>query len=374
MRFILGTLLFPATFDELKSGQKMLACRPGSYRKVLDRLLQAARVLDEGGFEGISFSEQHANVESAVESNTNPIMLDLFVAAHTKRLKVGQLGMVLSANHPWRIAEDIALLDQMSGGRAFCGFSRGNATRWVNMFAQHFNIEAAQSDKGDSDERNMRAVKEAWSIIKAAWTSDLVNIQGEFWRVPAPDTKWTFTPTRTLGGGLDENGILTAIGAVPRPVQQPHPRVFAPLAFRMTTAKFWVGEGGTAVCYTERNDFMQTAHRVLSEELPADGKRRYPVLAPGCVLIMAKTREEAQKLREDTEWLFNYAYGVPPFNVPMGRVLFGTPDDVSRQIEELTKIIPFEDMFVRAELGLHDPKVDIGMLELFCEKVVPRFQ
>ena len=342
---------------------------------MLQKLRDVAILADEGGIEGISYSEQHANIEGVTEVSTNPLLLDAYLAGHTKRLKVGQLGLVLTANHPLRIAEDIALVDQISGGRAFCGFARGNARRWVNTFSQHFGTEATDSDKSAADEQNLRAVKEAWAIIKAAWTKNTFSHKGEFWTVPAEGAKWSFPPTTILGAGMDGDGMVQEIGCVPRLLQKSLPRIFTPLAFRMTTAVFWVSEGATAVCFASRDDFMQTAYRLLKETQEKSAHANgHPPLAPGIFLMLGKTKEDAAQIRADYDWLFDFAYSVPPFNVPMGRILSGTPDDVSRQLEDLQKLFPFEELFIWHNLGMHDDALGQRSIELFVEKVMPRFK
>lgn len=374
LRFYLDAFMYPGRVREFQDGLRMSGSDPVRYQRLLDKLRDTAIVADEGGFEGLCFSEQHANIEGVTEVSTNPVLLDSFVASHTNRIKVGQLGLVLTANHPLRIAEDVATLDQIVGGRSFCGFTRGNAKRWVNVFSQHFGAAATDSDKSEADELNLRAVKEAWAIIKKAWTQDTFSHKGEFWTVPAPDTPWGFPPTQCRGQGMAADGTLTEIGLVPRPVQKPHPRVFTPLAFRMTTALFWVGQGGTAVCFADRDDFMRTAYDVLTEEAEKAGLvREAGPLAPGAFLMVGKTREEAETLRADFAWLFDHAYSVPPYNIPMGRVFLGTPDEVSKQIEDLLKIAPFDEIFVWHNLGLHDDSLAMKSVELFAKEVLPRF-
>jgi alkanesulfonate monooxygenase SsuD/methylene tetrahydromethanopterin reductase-like flavin-dependent oxidoreductase (luciferase family) len=374
MKFYLDAFMFPGKVEEFKSGLKFTGSDPERYQTVLHKLRDVAILADEGGIEGICFSEQHSNIEGVIEVSTNPLLLDAYLAGHTKRLKVGQLGLVLTANHPLRIAEDIALLDHISGGRAFCGFARGNAKRWVNTFSQHFGTEATDSDKSAVDEQNLRAVKEAWAIIKAAWTNRTFSHKGEFWTVPAENTSWNFNATAVLGGGMDPDGRLREIGCVPRPLQKQLPRLFTPLAFRMTTAVFWVSEGATAVCFASNDEFMQTAHRVLTETAEKAGRSNgRAVLAPGIFLMVGKTKSEAEQLRADYEWLFKFAYSVPPFNVPIGRVVMGTPDEVTRQIEDLQKLVPFEECFIWHNLGIHDDALGSKSIELFVEKVLPRF-
>ena len=64
-----------------------------------------------------AFTEHHFHIEGFELSN-NPVLLDLYFAMQTKRIRVGQLGIVLPASNPIRVAEDIAMLDHMTGGRA----------------------------------------------------------------------------------------------------------------------------------------------------------------------------------------------------------------------------------------------------------------
>jgi alkanesulfonate monooxygenase SsuD/methylene tetrahydromethanopterin reductase-like flavin-dependent oxidoreductase (luciferase family) len=374
MKFFLNAQPFGATRADFESGVTMAGSDPERFARTLELTLETARMADEGGFEGICFSEQHANVEGLPEVTTNPILFDAALAAQTKRLKVGQLGLTLSAHHPLRVAEDLAMLDHMTNGRMFCGFTRGNATRWVNTLGLPFGTTIAQSDKSAADERNLRAIQEAWQIIKLAWTNPTFSYEGEFWTIPAPDTHWGYDVTATYGQGMDADGRLREIGIVPRPLQQPFPRVFTPLAFRMTTALFWIGEGATAVCYASKDEFLKTAWDVLGERAETAGHpREAPVLAPAAFLLVGKDHAEVDTLREDYDWLMRTVYSVPPFNVPAGRMLIGTADEVSRQIEELSAVIPFEEMFVWHNIGLHDPAVASSSLEIFMERVMPRF-
>ena len=80
-------------------------------------------------------------------------MLDTFVAMRTQNLKVGQLAIVLPAHHPLQVAEDVAILDQMTKGRAYVGFARGYQSRWVNTLGQPMGLSATSSDKSEQSNR-----------------------------------------------------------------------------------------------------------------------------------------------------------------------------------------------------------------------------
>jgi alkanesulfonate monooxygenase SsuD/methylene tetrahydromethanopterin reductase-like flavin-dependent oxidoreductase (luciferase family) len=372
LKFYFYAQPFAASLAEMDDGIRFAGSDPQRFQRLLVRMTEYAVQADEAGFEGMCWSEQHANVEGIPENTTNPILLGAHMGARTTRLKVGQLGMTLSANHPLRIAEDLAILDQLTNGRMFCGFTRGNATRWVNTYGQYYGVTATESDKSKADEVNLRAIQEAWLIIKSAWTKDTFRVDGEFWQVPGRDIHWGYEPTLKHGGGMDPDGTLVEMGIAPRPLQS-NPRVFGPISRRLTTAKFWASEGGTAVSYADDDDFLKMAAGVLAEEAAASGHKDVAALAPGAFLILGKTQEEAAELRAGYEDLFKRFYSIPPFNVPMGRVLFGTVDDVSRQIEDLQKIADFEELFVWHNIGTLADDLERSAFDLFSEKVLPRF-
>jgi alkanesulfonate monooxygenase SsuD/methylene tetrahydromethanopterin reductase-like flavin-dependent oxidoreductase (luciferase family) len=169
------------------------------------------------GFEGILFTEQHGNLEGVHEVTNNPILLDLFIAAHTQSIKVGQCGICLPFANPLRVAEDIANLDQMTKGRALAGFSRGNTSRWADQYGQHLGMKVATSDKSETDERNFRAFAECWEIIHRAWTQDSFAFSGEFWTFPVSGTKYPYPPAMQWGDSVDSEGNLLSVGDVPRP-------------------------------------------------------------------------------------------------------------------------------------------------------------
>ncbi len=74
------------------------------------------------GFEGIFFSEHHFGQGRLTPS---PNILIAAVAARTRTLRLGAMGMVLPLYEPWRVAEEVAMLDHLSGGRLEMGFSSG---------------------------------------------------------------------------------------------------------------------------------------------------------------------------------------------------------------------------------------------------------
>ncbi|HEY6795869.1 MAG TPA: LLM class flavin-dependent oxidoreductase [Kineosporiaceae bacterium] len=52
-------------------------------------------------------------------------MLGLYLALQTQHIRVGEMANVLPCRHPIRLAEDLAMPDHMTRGRAFVGIARG---------------------------------------------------------------------------------------------------------------------------------------------------------------------------------------------------------------------------------------------------------
>ena len=67
------------------------------------------------GFQSFWLTEHHFQPEGA-EMSPNPLMVQMSVAAHTKRVRLGQAANIIVWHHPVRLAEQIAILDVISGG------------------------------------------------------------------------------------------------------------------------------------------------------------------------------------------------------------------------------------------------------------------
>ena len=98
------------------------------YQALIRDMPTIVRAADELGLWGISSIEHHFHSEG-YEVGPNPGLLNAHWAAITKRIRVGQLGYTMSAQNPFRVAEDVAVLDHLAEGRSFCGFARGYQAR-----------------------------------------------------------------------------------------------------------------------------------------------------------------------------------------------------------------------------------------------------
>lgn len=116
---------------------------------------------------------------------SDPFTLLAALAARTERLRLATAVLLLPLHHPLEVAERVATLDELSGGRVSLGVGSGwNQTEYA-AFGASLRERAARMD-------------ESLALLRRLWTEEDVSGDGRFWRFPA-------------------------ITLQPRPVQSPHP-------------------------------------------------------------------------------------------------------------------------------------------------------
>ncbi len=365
----------------------MAGLRGYLYQQMLREVLEQVRLADDLGYDSVSFTEHHFHIEGFELSN-NPVLLDLYFGLQTKRIRVGQLGIVLPAANPIRVAEDIAMLDQMTNGRACAGFARGYQRRWVDVMAQQTHgIHGALPHHHDAiDAANRAAFEENFAIIKKAWTEPMLAYQGKYWKIPPGETPWTLEATLRWGQGV-ENGILKSVGVVPKPVQKPYPPIFQPFASSERSIRWCAKEGVTAI--------LPPMHRVHEEKLFAvyaevSGRPLGQGMGLLRDVIIADSDEEAVRLWKDSgifsgrAWFepFGFRQGVidpvtgvgptPEQSVELGYALVGTVDTVTRNLERIKSRLPLDWLFCYTYNSLVPHGVLMKSIERFWTQVIPR--
>ena len=99
-------------------------------------------VAEQAGFTTVWCTEHHFAHNGYLNATPNPILMGAHLGAHFDRIRVGQAPVVLPDWHPLRVAEDVALLDNMTLGRVDFGAGRGTNERTCIQF----NINADKRD------------------------------------------------------------------------------------------------------------------------------------------------------------------------------------------------------------------------------------
>jgi alkanesulfonate monooxygenase SsuD/methylene tetrahydromethanopterin reductase-like flavin-dependent oxidoreductase (luciferase family) len=277
------------------------------------------------------------------------------------------------------------MLDHMTGGRANAGFARGYQRRWVDVMAQQTHgIHGALPHQHDAvDEANRAAFEESFRIIKAAWTEDLLAYPGRYWRIPPGETPWTLGATERWGAGVTD-GVVRAVGVVPKPLQKPHPPLFQPFASSERSIRWCAEEGVTAILPPLHPELEARLVRLYAEVSGRPVGDGVGVLRD---VIVAPTEEEAMALWADSglfcgrEWfepfgfsrgLVDPATGKAPELRESGLALVGTPDAVTRQLERLRARLPVRWLFAWTYNGLVPHAKLMRSIESFATTVLPR--
>ncbi|MBM3218410.1 MAG: LLM class flavin-dependent oxidoreductase [Candidatus Rokubacteria bacterium] len=161
---------------------------PEKGQRVYAEHLEQMALYEEYGFEAICINEHHAKPYGLMPS---PNLVAAALTQRTRTIKIGLLGNLPALHgHPVRLAEEVAMLDLMSGGRIISGFVRGVPQEYL----------ALSVPLGDARER----MREAWDLVIKAWTS----------REPFEWRGKYFSYDRVC--------------IWPRPLQQPHPPIVLP--------------------------------------------------------------------------------------------------------------------------------------------------
>jgi iturin family lipopeptide synthetase A len=97
---------------------------PGTETKAAyDLMLEACRRADRHGFLAAWFPERHFDEFGAL--SPNPALLAAAAARETTKLRLRAGSIVLPLHHPVRVAEEWALVDQLSTGRVEVAFASG---------------------------------------------------------------------------------------------------------------------------------------------------------------------------------------------------------------------------------------------------------
>ena len=120
------------------------------------------------GFDSLWALEHHF---TGYAMSPSPTQLLSYFAGRTKRLALGTAVIVLPWHDPVRVAEEIALLDVLSGGRCIFGFGRGAAS--VEYAGMRVPMEEARA----------RFVESA-KIVVEALSHESFEWDGEFHKIP----------------------------------------------------------------------------------------------------------------------------------------------------------------------------------------------
>jgi len=362
------------------------------YIQILDEARDIAVYCDKNGWDSIWFTEHHLNHEG-MESCANPLMMGTDIAARTNKIRIGQACNVITFWNPIRLAEDIAILDNLSNGRVEVGVGRGIYGRE----ALHLNIEADLKDQS----KNKRLFEETLTIMRKAWTEKFFSHQGEFYTYPSPDFVWQHDMSPPNEDFMDlKTNKLKKISVVPQPYQKPHPPIWQ-VVDSPSSIERAAEIGINCIMWIPTVKSLKKRFEIYKNAKSKTEKKDVPMGEGICLvrdLFIADTMEKAKELAG--EQMVNYMRWVchwrglgshmdPGEELPKTEhkldllsyeflhkrnMLFGTAEYVIEKIEELKSELNLQNLQVWSNFPGVKHEHCMRSIKLFTEKVMPHFK
>ena len=330
---------------------------PDNDFAVIDDALREAQLCEELGLDAVWLTEHHF---SGGVAYVDPSTFGAAVAAGTTRITIGFAVAQMALHHPVRLAEQVALLDNLSRGRIILGIGRGTRGNFYEY--RGFGIP--------SEEAHERLL-EAEEILLHIWTTSNYKHQGKYWQLDLPVLR-------------------------PQPYQKPHPPVVRGCV-RLESVLDMARQGRPVLLSYHGNDTLRQyldQYRQTMAETGYDEESIARNLENSWVLrnvVVAETDAEAQAigLPAYDGWM-EHAKGISSrLNTPIEKafvkalrsgergsrstIICGSPATVCEELEELRKI-GIGGLIIYFRVGPMSRDAAENSLRLFAQKVAPQFQ
>ncbi|WP_454301482.1 putative FMN-dependent luciferase-like monooxygenase [Salana multivorans] len=181
------------------------------YRNATEQIVRAEAL----GFHSAWVAQHHFHADEG--GLPSPAVFLASVAPLTRRIRLGFGVITLPLEHPLRVAEDLAVLDEISGGRVEVGFGTGGTPSSFRAFGHD-----------PADRRRIYA--EYLDTVTQAWAGAELGDPTNQLYPPAPtllQRQWeaTFSVEGGARAGAGGNGLLLS-RSQPRPEDHPHARLW----------------------------------------------------------------------------------------------------------------------------------------------------
>lgn len=321
------------------------------YQDMLDSLPWA----EELGFTSVHSTEHHFQFDGHCPS---PLIALTAAAARTEEMRICTNVLLVPMYSPVRLAEDVAVIDNVTNGRFTLGVAPGYASE---EFAGHMVPYPER----------FRRFEEALDLMQAAWTQDTFEFDGEFFKVP---------PT----------------SLAPKPVQSPHPPIWygvsGPKLLRRAAKRHCTLVASPRHTTAELKEhfrayedaaaefgFTPTERPAMKGVFVADTKEKAEAIAGPAVthlfvnLYGKKSAQGERPLRNDSGQVITDMQQVD-FETFKSRYVIGDPDSARAQLEELRDELALTELTCWMHLPGIAQKDARHSMELFAHEVMPAFK
>lgn len=338
--------------------------RDRSHPDPYHQAYELAVLAEENGIDMVTTGHHHFRPGN----QSDPLTFMATVAARTSKIRVTTGIFILPIQHPLQVAEQVATIDEASGGRITLGVGTG----WFPPEYENYGVRFA--DRGKRMEESLQILRKVWTEENVSWHSDLFS--------------------------------FSEVTVHPRPVQRPNPplwvaggsKVAVQRAARLGDAWMWgpvenLSRGGglcdiyTAQCaelgrpstvVLRRFGWMKSTRREVEESV-------LPAYCKGLVDHWRGPVSTDPHMNEERALIERIDGGenVSPAEIVRDRVLWGSPDDVIEQIERFRRKTACD--WINIGFGQGQPSEDsvydfIGtpedhkeIIRLMGKEVIPHF-
>jgi alkanesulfonate monooxygenase SsuD/methylene tetrahydromethanopterin reductase-like flavin-dependent oxidoreductase (luciferase family) len=303
---------------------------------VYDRAIDRVKIMDGAGYDAVWLAEHHFSTYSVCPSVH---IMGMHLAHLTENVRIGTAVSLAAFYHPLRLAEELALLDNLSGGRVNAGFGRGFDRTEMSAF-------------GVEMDESYDRFRENVDIVLQAWQTERLTYHGKY-------------------------HSYEDIEVLPKPAQDPMPTW---VAASSPAAVEWAAQQGHAILMDPHSSHAEIASKyaVFKETLRCRGLTNDRPTPMARLLAIAATDAEAEAIaRQGAEWTVgSYAgpkKGGPPSDLEPGElveryvndvIIHGSPAKVADQLKELEETMPLD--YLLASILSHETFIRL------TDEVIPR--
>jgi alkanesulfonate monooxygenase SsuD/methylene tetrahydromethanopterin reductase-like flavin-dependent oxidoreductase (luciferase family) len=328
----------------------------GPQRDYMTRLVDFLVESEARGFDSVWANEHHFHPFGGLLPSP-PIMLAA-VAQRTKRVRLGTSVICVPLHNPIEIAEQLAMVDLMSGGRVDFGFGRG--------FVLH-DYDVLGIPSADAQARLFDAIE----VILKAWSGRPFTHAGSHYNFPIETEVWpqplqeptpplwmaaTGDPTSFAYAGVQGYNLLTVAWVKPLPQ----------LANLIETYRSSLRGDGTQI---------GVHYQVVVAEDGPEARRLMGEALQTYAVSQASARTKGQaNARVHAGAGPNEGPPDVPRLIADGRILAGTPDEVAWQLEQARDLLGMTIVDCNFYFGGMPFNAAQRSLRLFGDHVIPRLR
>jgi len=336
----------------------------GSEHTLLNNALEQVELSDRSGFDYVWATEHHFLEEYAHSSAP-----EVFLAACTQRTKNVRIGhgivqMPPHINHPARVAERVATLDLISGGRVDFGCGAGATETELGGFL------VPQDEKKEMFLEGMRLA------IRMMVEEPFAGHDGKFVKMPQRNV-------------------------VPKPLQKPHPPLWMACSRResiLQAARLGVGAlTFSFVSPEEARQWVKDYYHAIENECEPIGYAVNPQFAIACPFLCDKNEPRVLQMGMESYGFFVYGLGhysffgehapgrsdiwdeyknhPKEFSLPEGRIqdCVGTPETLRKTLRDF-EAVGIDQVICISQAGKIPHEMLCSSIELFSREVLPEFK